>query len=152
VTKDAADDFVEEAIVDLLERGSGVDLVASTRELEAARGDAERATAERKAFVKLASALDEDVFRAGYEERRQAEAERWHAYDELLARASDTRELPADGTAWRQLDLPARRRVARSLIDAVVVSPPASRSKSAPISDRFAIHWASPGQVAGAGR
>lgn len=151
VSKYAADDFVEEAIIDLLEHG-GVDLVASARELETLRAAAERATAERKAFVKLASALDPDDFRAGYDDRRAKEAECWHTYDEAAAEATDARELPADGSAWKQFDLAARRRVARSLIDGVVVSPPASHSKRAPIADRFSIRWARPRRVAGTRR
>jgi site-specific DNA recombinase len=140
VSKHAADAFVEEAIIDLLEHGS-VDLVANARELETLRAAAERATAERKAFVKLASALDPDDFRAGYDDRRTHEAECWQTHDEAAADATDARELPTDGSAFKQLDLTARRRVARSLIDAVVVSPPRSHSKRAPTTDRFSIRW-----------
>jgi hypothetical protein len=151
VSKDAADDFVEEAIIDLLEHGA-VDLVASARELQTLRADAERATAERKAFVKLTSALDPEDFRAGYDDRRATEAECWHTYDEALAEATDAQELPTDGSAFKQLDLTARRRVARSLIDAVVVSPRLSHAKRTPIADRFSIRWARPGRMAGTQR
>ena len=136
----AADQFVEEAIIDLLDHGS-VDLVANARELETLRAAAERATAERKAFVKLASALDPDDFRAGYDQRRTQEAERWHSHDEAAAQATDTRELPTDSSTFTQLDLTAQRRVARTLIDGVVVSPPRSPKRS-PTTDRLSIRWA----------
>lgn len=148
VSKHAADQFVEEAIIDLLDHG-GIDLVASARELETLRAAAEHATAERKAFVKLASALDPDDFRTGYDHRRIHEAECWHTHDEAAAQATDTRELPANGSAFKQLDLTARRRVARTLIDAVVVTPPPSHSSHAPTCDRLSIRWARPGRAAG---
>jgi DNA invertase Pin-like site-specific DNA recombinase len=152
VSKDAADDFVEETIVDVLERGRGVDLVASARDLEAARNAAERARAEREAFVKLASALEPGDFRAGYEERRAREVEAAAAYDELLAQAADAQALPANGSAWNKLDFEEKRRAARSLIAGIVVAPPRSRSKLTPIADRFTVRWSGAGQVTSAGR
>jgi hypothetical protein len=151
VSKPNADRFVEETIIDVLERG-GVHVVVSARELEAARAAAARASEEREAFVRLASALDPDDFQAGYSERKAREAEALDAYDALLAQTSSAHDLPADATGWRDLDERAQREIARSLISAVVVSPPLSRSPLADPAERFTIRWPSAGQVAGAGR
>jgi DNA invertase Pin-like site-specific DNA recombinase len=152
VSKDAADDFVEELIVHVLKRGRATGLVASARELEAARSAFERTKAEREAFVKLASALDPDDFRVGYEERRTREAEAANVYDELLGRASDADALPGDETAWKLLSDEEKRRATRLLIRSVVVAPPLSRSKLASIADRFEVRWASAGDTTSTGR
>lgn len=149
VSKDAADRFVIETLVDALDGRQGFDLVASARELEAARRDCEEAKAQKEAFVRLADALDEADFRAGYEERRSRESETQEAYDELLARVSEVDDLPKDGSAFRRLDAEAQRRVARSLIAGIVVS--ARRDRRTPVEERSqsvsstACRWTAPG-------
>jgi hypothetical protein len=61
------------------------------------------------------------------------------AYDEALAAAEATVEIPRGGSAFLALDEQRQRRVARSLIDRVVVSPPVAGGT---IEDRFHIVWA----------
>lgn len=153
VKKDAADDFVERQIVELLDQGSGVDLVASARGLEQARHAMEDATEQRRRFARQSDILDEEDFREGYAIRKAAEAEAVAKYEELLAKAADVDDLPTSGSAWAALKTDAaRRKVARSLISGIVVAPPVSRSKFAPIEDRFEVRWTGAGNVAGAGR
>jgi hypothetical protein len=102
----------------------------------------EQAEAERKAFVNLASALDEDDYRSGYAERKAREQEAQEAYDELLARASEAVDLPEGGSAFKRLTASEQRQVARSLIASVVVSPPVA---GAPVTDRFAVSFVNGG-------
>jgi hypothetical protein len=148
VSKQAADTFVERTLIDLLERGNGVDLVRHTRELEAARQAVEQATAEKDAFVRVASALDERDFKNGYDERQAKVAAAREAYDELLARAEAVHDLPKDGTAYQRLPFARKRRVARQLIAAVVVAPPI---RGGTIEERFTVRWAGARQVDSAG-
>jgi hypothetical protein len=141
VSAPVADEFVHDAVRDVLTRRD-VHLVSSARELEQARHALERARAERKAFVKFTSVLDEDDFRAGYAERQEQEAAAAHAYDELLAQASDAEDMPTSPDAYDALDLKHQRRVAQSLIEGIVVSPPLTRSvRDRRIEDRFALTW-----------
>lgn len=142
VSKVAADEYVHDAVRDVLSRGT-VHLVSSARELEQARRALDRARAEREAFVKVSSALDEADFTAGYAQRKEKETNAAHIYDELLARAADAEDLPTSAAAYDALDLTHQRRVAHSLIARIVVVAPLSRSKFAPIDERFALDWKS---------
>jgi DNA invertase Pin-like site-specific DNA recombinase len=151
VSKRGADRIVEKLIIDVIEQVD-VGQVATAKELTQARVAAEKATAEREAFVKVASALDPDDYLAGYQERRARESEMLTAYDELLSRAADVEALPAELTGWEALPEERKRRVARSLIDRIEVSPPFTRSRLADVSERFTVRWAGTGQLAGAGR
>ena len=78
---------------------------------------------------------------AEYEQRKQAERHAADAYEEQLAHAADVEDLPAGADAWHALDIAHQRLVARSLIDAVIVTPPASRSRYADITKRFAVRF-----------
>jgi DNA invertase Pin-like site-specific DNA recombinase len=140
VMKAAADEFVDAEMVAAIEGGQ-LDLLASARELQAARTELQRATAERKAFVKLSSALEPEDFQSGYDERRQVEAQRAEAYEELLRHAAEVEDLPTSADAWHALDIAHQRLVAQSLIEAVSVAPPTTRSRFADISERFTVRW-----------
>ena len=138
VSKDAADAFVDEVMVEEIE-GDGLEMVASARELEAARKAVAHATAHRKAWHRVQGTVADDEWREEYEQRAHAERLAADAYEQQLAHAADVDDLPADADAWRALDTTHQRRVARSLIDAVVVAPPKNRSRYADITDRFTV-------------
>ena len=141
VAKAVCDAFVHDAVRDAL--GSvDVHLVSSAREIEQARQAVDRARSERKAFARFASALDEEDFRSGYDERRKREAEAAHLYDDLLANAADAEDMPSSPDAYDALDLTHQRRVALSLIERIIVSPPLTRSvRDRVIEDRLALEW-----------
>jgi hypothetical protein len=132
--------FVHDAVRGVLDEGS-LGLVSSARELERARAAYERAREESQAFVKLSSAIDVEHFQAGYADRRDREAAAAQVYDELLAHASEVDEMPTTGAGYDALDLTHQRRIARSLIERIVVSPPAPRTERGPIEDRLALDW-----------
>lgn len=142
VSKEVCDAYVHDAVRAAL-ASRDLHLVSSARELEQARVALERASAEKSAFVRNASALDEEDFRIGYEERRAREAEAAAVYNELLAHAADADEMPTDAAAYDALDLTHQRRVARSLIERIVVGPPTARAPRdrAVIERRLALEW-----------
>jgi DNA invertase Pin-like site-specific DNA recombinase len=147
ITKDVADNYVEELLAELLEQTAGVDIVASARELEAARLKLERAREERERFVELQSALEAEDFTAGYRKRKDTEAELELRYEELLSEATEADGLPTSGSAYAALDFEGRRRVARKVIDSIVVSPPLSRSRKADITERLEVRFRGTGEV-----
>jgi DNA invertase Pin-like site-specific DNA recombinase len=154
VTKDAADDFVEETIEIALRHGQ-LAAVVSSRDRERQRARVAKAKAELEAFVVTAAALDATLFKTGIDARQVKLDDEQARYDELEARAEAAASVPTlDG--WRELkarnDLEGQRRVARLLIDGIVVAPPAPRSKLAPITDRFSIRWGGGGQDVSARR
>jgi hypothetical protein len=141
VSKPAADEYVEGLVRGLIDGGS-LGLVASARELEEARKAYEAARAERRAFVEKTAVLDAEDFDLGYAARKGREVELQHGYEELLARASEVDEMPTSAAAWDGLSFAGKRKVAGGLLDAVVVSPPLSRSPNADITLRFTPRWA----------
>jgi len=143
VTKDAADRFVDEQMVAAITDADAVELLASARELEAARKAAADATRYRKAWHKVQGTVAQGEWDEEYEERKRAEQVAAAAYEEQLAHAADVEDFPEDANAWHALDLAHQRQVARSVIDAVVVAPPASRSRYADITKRFTVRWRS---------
>jgi DNA invertase Pin-like site-specific DNA recombinase len=150
VSKAAADGYVEDAVRDVVRRGS-LDILGDARDLAAAKVARDRAVAERKAYVKFQSALVEEDFAEGYAERQERAAQAEQVYEELLARASEVAELPGDEAAYDALEFADKRALARSLIARVLVAPPQSRSRLASIEDRFALEWKRAGQVASTG-
>jgi DNA invertase Pin-like site-specific DNA recombinase len=150
VSKAAADQYVEDAVLDALAGGT-LDLIAGARELDAAKVARDRAVAERKAVVSMKSVLDED-FADAYEAAKEAAAHAEHVYDDLLAQTAEVAALPADEDAFDALDFEEQRRVARSLIARVVVEPPLARGRGVPVEDRFTLDWAHRGNGASAGR
>ena len=125
-------------MVDAIKDGDA-ELLASARELEAARQAVADATAYRKAWHRVQGAVTTASGDEEYEQRKRAERQAAAAYEEQLAHAADVEDLPADADAWHALDVAHQRRVARSLIDAVIVAPPASRSRYADITERFTV-------------
>ena len=81
----------------------------------------------------------DDEWGEEYEQRKRAEQLAADAYEEQLAHAADVEDLPGGRGRLARAGLAHQRRVARSLIDAVVVAPPASRSRYADITERFTV-------------
>ena len=137
VSKKRADDFVEATIVEAL-NGQTFDVFASSKAVEETRQAWEQANAELDAFLELTDVLTKDEMMVAISPRRaKVEATR-EAYDAALAEAEESVDLPDSGAAFLALDEQGRRRVARSLIERVVVSPPI---KGGTIEDRFSVDW-----------
>jgi DNA invertase Pin-like site-specific DNA recombinase len=148
VSKPAADRFVDRVVVRAIEGGK-LQLLASARELDTARKTLDDATSYRKAWHRVQGTVPDREWREEYEQRQQAERHAADAYEEQLTHAAVVEDLPAVADAWHALDVPHQRRVARSLIDSVVVAPPASRSRYANVADRFTVRFHG---LVGAGR
>jgi hypothetical protein len=84
----------------------------------------ERAIAQRDAYLEMADALDRAALLVVRRPREAAVAAAREAYDEIVARSEAVIALPREGSAFLALDEIGQRRVARSLIERVVVSPP----------------------------
>jgi DNA invertase Pin-like site-specific DNA recombinase len=136
VSKDAADRFVIEEIDRALRDGRFA-AARSSRKLAQINHGLQDAEEELHAYILKSSARD-PLFEAG-RDAREREVARWRDLrDQEAERADTVDELPS-ANCWRELvernDLERMRRVARQLIAAVVVDPPASQT--APIGDRF---------------
>lgn len=143
VSKARADEFVERLVEDVLSEEK-LAPVSSSRDRARQRARVKAAAEELEAFVVHEAALDTALFAAGVSARQAKLAEEQAVADELDAHAEATEGLPTlDG--WHELksrkDLDGQRRTARSLIDSIVVAPPASRSKRTPVDERFTIRW-----------
>jgi DNA invertase Pin-like site-specific DNA recombinase len=137
VSKRAADEFVESTIVEALD-GRTLDVFASSKLVEETRQAWEAAKAELDAFLEMTDVLTKDEMTVAISPRRaKVEAAR-EAYDAALAEAEETVDLPDSGAAFLALDEQGRRRVARSLIERIVVSPPVPGGT---IEDRFSVDW-----------
>jgi hypothetical protein len=135
VIKHRADAFVRDTIVAALD-GNDIDLFASSRQLDEAREKLAQAKAARDAWLEMADVLTKEELEVAIAPRRAAVEEAQEAYDAALAAAEDEVDLPRDGSAFLVLDEPGQRRVARLLIDRVVVSPPIAGGM---VEDRFAV-------------
>jgi hypothetical protein len=149
VSKAAADRFALEVLVDALDGRFGLDLVPSTRELDEAEAALREAKEELGAFERFASARSSN-YAAGMDAREASVAEAQRAYDELLSQASGAVDLPRNGCALLHLDDEAQRRVARSLIGSIVVSPGLGRG--GPTEERFSTRFVNGREAHGAGR
>jgi DNA invertase Pin-like site-specific DNA recombinase len=137
VSKRAADAFVESTIVAAL-NGQTLDVFASSKLVEETRQAWEAAKAELDAFLELTDVLTRDEMTIAISPRRaKVEATRT-AYDTALAEAEETVDLPDSGAGFLALDEQGKRRVARSLIERIVVSPPVPGGA---IEDRFTVVW-----------
>jgi DNA invertase Pin-like site-specific DNA recombinase len=142
VSKHRADEYVERQLVDVLAHGR-LNAIVSSREVDQLRQVATDTQAELESFVVSASALDVRVFKLGLDARQKAADGAREAYEAGLAAADNVAQLP-QASGWAALDLEGKRRVARALIDEVVVQAPASsrdRGPHADVSKRFAVHW-----------
>jgi DNA invertase Pin-like site-specific DNA recombinase len=141
VSKRAADAFVERTISEALD-GQVLDVFASSRQLEDARAGLERARSELTAFLEMTDVLTKDEMEIAIRPRRAKVETAQVAYDEVLAAAESAVDLPKDSSAFLALDELGKRRVARSLIERIVVSPAV---KGGTIEDRFRIVWSNGG-------
>jgi DNA invertase Pin-like site-specific DNA recombinase len=125
VMKTVADELVLRTLNEALE-GARLDFYASETQLEEAKGKLEQAKTAKTAWLEKAdviglSAADLGVALAA---KDAAIAEAETVYGELLAATEETAALPRDGAAFTKLDETGKRRVAASLIERIVVSPP----------------------------
>jgi DNA invertase Pin-like site-specific DNA recombinase len=137
VSKRHADAFVESTIAEAL-NGQALDVFASSKLVEKSRQAWEVAKGELDAFLEMTDVLTKDEMAVAIAPRRaKVEAAR-ESYDAALAEAEETVDLPDSGAAFLALDEQGKRRVARSLIERIVVSP---ALPGRPITDRFDVHW-----------
>lgn len=120
VVKRAADDAVEDLVLDALRSR---DREPPDDALDGLRAAADRAERELAAFAEMASAVDAAHFRAGYESRRRTRDEARDFLAEAQSATSDRARLPGV-EKFREMPVDAKRRVARLLIERVEVSPP----------------------------
>jgi hypothetical protein len=140
VSKPAADDFVVGLVEDVL-AGGRLAVSAATADVAALRATLEQANEELEAFCAVERATDAG-FKANVDRRRADVDAAQVALDE--ADVAEAIDLPSSDE-WQKLvdakDVAGMRRVAGALIESVTVSPPLSRSKFAPIEDRFDVEW-----------
>jgi hypothetical protein len=123
VTKAIADEVVTTAIVEAL-NSKQVAFLSSGQELKDARHDLEEANeAKAKVLAKVDLLTDAELEEALVSKREAIELAQ-RRYDEALAQAEATEDLPETGSAFSKLDEIDQRRTARTLIDRVTVSPP----------------------------
>jgi hypothetical protein len=152
INRDRVDAHIEAVLVALLESDSDViDLVASAKDIAAAKAAWHTATENRKWWVRFADTLSDEDFRDGYRERENIEKSARSHYDSLVARAGELDDMPTSASAWHALDDERKRHVARQLIDRVVVLPPLSRSKYAPVEDRVEVVFVGGAKLTSAG-
>jgi DNA invertase Pin-like site-specific DNA recombinase len=140
VSKQRADDYVEEAILRLtLDDDAHVKSVASAREIEHAQADHDASIAATKRVLTFIHELSEDDRREVYALHKTNEQRTGDHLRDLLSRADDAVELPRDESGWHALDDERKRTIARQLIERVDVSAALSRSPHAAVEDRFQI-------------
>jgi site-specific DNA recombinase len=123
VTKTIADEAVEMAVAEALD-SQRLPVFASAKEIAGAREELDRAKAVKTDWLEKAELLTAEELETGLAPKRKAVEIAQERYDELVARAEESTDLPKDGTAFRKLDEAGQRRVAKLLIGKAVVSPP----------------------------
>jgi DNA invertase Pin-like site-specific DNA recombinase len=139
VSKSRTDEWLEGLMIDVLRDGK-LDVLVASRNLDALRRSLDDAREELKSYVVNASALDAELFKIGLAAREEKVKAAQVAYDDALAAAELGADIP-DASGWAALSLDGRRRVARSLIERIIVHPPASRSPKLDVADRFEVIW-----------
>jgi DNA invertase Pin-like site-specific DNA recombinase len=137
VSKRAADSFVEQTVVQALNERK-LDLFASSRLVDEARAGYEQAKGEKAAVLAKAGVLTADELEVAIVPARAKEEAAQRAYEHALQAAEEAVDLPQDGSAFLALDEQGKRRVARSLIERIVVSPPVPGGT---IIDRFTVDF-----------
>ena len=122
VSKRAADAFVEQLLVQVLDEGR-IDFHASTRLVKEALAELEQAKAEHGGVLAKAGILTDGELEAAIIPARVKLETAQQAYERALESAEEAVDLPEDGSAYRLLDEPGKRRAARSAIARIVVSP-----------------------------
>jgi DNA invertase Pin-like site-specific DNA recombinase len=123
VMKPIADRVVLDTIVQALD-AKRLDVFASAKDLQDARQALENAKAARAAWLEMADVLSREELETALAPKRKAIEAAQERYEDLLAQSEESADLPRDGSAFLKLDEVGQRRVARVLIDKVVVSPP----------------------------
>jgi hypothetical protein len=118
--------------------GKTLDVFASSKLVEETRQAVEAAQAELDAFLELTDVLTKDELIVAINPRRAKVERAREAYDAALTEVEETVDLPDSGDGFLALDEQGKRRVARSLIERIVVSP---ALPGRPITDRFEVHW-----------
>lgn len=136
------DDYVEALVLEAL--GGNMKSVASARRTEQLRADVKTTTKELEAFVENTPATSR-AYAMGIAKREAAVDAAESALADALSHADRVSNVPTPD-AWSKLDDAEKSRVARLLLPRVVVVPPLSRSKFAPIADRLKPIWANDGE------
>jgi site-specific DNA recombinase len=123
VTKTSADEAVEMAVAEALD-SQRLAVFASAKEIADARKELDRAKAVKTDWLEKTEFLTAEELETGLAPKRKAVEIAQERYDELVAVAEESADLPKDGTAFRKLDEAGQRRVAKLLIEKAVVSPP----------------------------
>jgi hypothetical protein len=123
VSKAIADEAVEMAVAEALD-SQQLTVFASAKEIADARKELDRAKAVKTDWLEKAELLTAEELETGLAPKRKAVELAQERYDELVAAAEESTDLPKDGTAFRKLDGAGQRRVANLLVEKVVVSPP----------------------------
>lgn len=139
VNADLLDDYVEQWFTDALETVPRmVDVVAASRELEAAQAEQRTAEAELHGYVEAATALDPQLFQRGLTARQGRVQE---AHDLVRTRSARMSRLPAGGsltTLWAGFARDERRDVLRGFLDRITVH----RGASSDLPGHVEIVWA----------
>jgi DNA invertase Pin-like site-specific DNA recombinase len=125
ITKTIADKKVFEELVEACNQRE-LAVFTSGHEVKTAREaltEAEQAKA--KVLAKVHLLTDAELEEALVPKREAVELAQ-RRYDEALAQAEETAELPRDGSAFSKLDEAGQRRVAKALVAKVEVLPPAT--------------------------
>jgi hypothetical protein len=112
----------------------------SAREVEALRATWKAEEAELAAFQLHARATDPG-YGAGLQMRRDNVERARHAYEDAAARQEGDTRMPVSAKMWRNTPVDGQRRVVRSVIDRIIVAPPASHSKFEPLARRLDVIW-----------
>jgi site-specific DNA recombinase len=137
VMKPVADEVVANAIAAALD-SQRLDVFASAKELSDARKQLAEAKAARDAWLEMADVLSREELETALAPKRRAIETAQERYEELLAQSEESADLPRDGSAFLKLDEAGQRRVARVLIEKVVVSAPLAGGTPA---DRLAVRF-----------
>jgi site-specific DNA recombinase len=123
ITKTIADEVVTTAIVEALDKHSLVFQSSGQEVKDAREALAQAEDAKAKVLAKVDLLTDTELEEA-LGSKREAIEQATRRYDEALAQAEESADLPKDGSAFLKADEIDQRRTAKALIDRVVVSPP----------------------------
>jgi DNA invertase Pin-like site-specific DNA recombinase len=125
VTKAIADELVLQTLAEALDKTSFA-VYASEAQVAEAKAKLDEAKAAKGAWLEKADVvgLSADDLRVALAARDVSIAAAAAVYEELLTATEETADLPRDGAAFMKLGETGKRRVAASLIDRIVVSPP----------------------------
>lgn len=135
VKKETSDEYVESIVLDALAAHHDMGVKGSTVGIAQLRAQRDAAVARLDAFVAATDPTGR-AYAMGIERWEGEVDAAEEAYAEARANADEAADLPSPD-AWSNLSDEARARIARFLLSGVRVDPPVSRSKFAPILDRF---------------